>query len=133
MSKYLRLKCTCGKVINGFNGSVCPSCNRPFDIPAEGMIHLYRKGSPLGIVNGFSVYINGESYGAIGNKETINIPVKYGSYRLHVACGMNRRCNDIIINITPQTPVGYMKVWMKPGFWTNSFVLEPSTRDEMPL
>ena len=70
--------------------------------------------------------------GHIGNRETIRIPVRYGSYNLHVASGMNRRCNDIVINITPESPHAFMKVRMKMGFWTNSFVLEPANPNEMP-
>jgi len=132
MVRVLRVKCACGKVLNAQPGEVCPKCRRPLVFPEQGVIYLYRKGSFFGIAGGFGIYINGEPMGYIGNKETVRIPVPYGSYNLHVAAGMNRRCNDYIINITPQTPYAFMKVWMKPGFWTNSFVLEPSVPEEMP-
>ena len=96
------------------------------------MISIYRKGSPLGIAGGFGLYLNGEPYGHIGNRETVKIPVAFGTYTLHVAAGMNRKCTDLIINVTPENPLAYTKVWMKPGFWTNSFVIEPASAEEMP-
>lgn len=132
MSKLLRLKCPCGNVVNAYPGEVCPKCKQPIPIPRDGTIYLYRMGSPLGIAGGFGLYLNGEPMGHIGNKETIRIPVKFGSYNLHVASGMNRRCNDMVINITPQSPFAFLKVRMKMGFFTNSFVLEPSNPQEMP-
>lgn len=132
MSDLLRVKCNCGKVSNAVSGGVCPKCKQPLDIPQDGFITLYRKGSPLGIAGGFGIYLNGEPMGHIGNRETVRIPVQYGTYTLHVAAGMNRRCTDLIINVTPETPNAYAKVWMKMGFWTNSFVIEPTTLDEMP-
>lgn len=42
-------------------------------------------------------------------------------------------CTDLTVNITPENPVAYAKVYIKPGFWANSFVIEPSTKEEMPL
>lgn len=132
MNSELRLKCTCGEVINGTLGSSCPKCHKRIELPQGGLLYLYRKGSPIGIASGFGLYLNGQPYGYIGNKETLRIPLAYGSYNIHVACGMNRGCNDIVVDITPENPFAYMKVWMRPGFWTNSFVLEYSTPDEMP-
>ena len=38
---------------------------------------------------------------------------------------MNRKCRDLEVNITPENPVAYTKVYIKAGFWTNSFVVEP--------
>ena len=132
MAGLLRVKCSCGEVSNVAYGSVCPKCKQPLQIATEGAIYLYRKGSPLGIAGGFGVYINNEPMGYIGNKETLCIPVRYGRYILHVAAGMNRRCNDMVIEITPENNRAFAKVWMKPGFWTNSFVLEPAVESEMP-
>ena len=133
MSTKLRVKCSCGEVVNTSPGGYCPKCRQLLDIPADAVIYLYRKGSPLGIAGGFGIYIDGQPMGYIGNRETLCIPVKYGVHNLHVAAGMNRRCNDLQINLTPQRRHAYTKVWMRPGFWTNSFVLEVATRDEMPL
>ena len=131
MSK-LRVKCSCGEVMNAQPGGICSKCKKPLDIPGDAVIRLYRMGSPLGVAGGFGIYLNGEPMGHIGNKETVMLPVKYGTYTLHVAAGMNRRCNDYPITMTPEKPRAYAKVWMKPGFWTNSFVLEAATEGEMP-
>lgn len=128
----LRVKCPCGNVMNAQPGAYCTKCRAPLNIPADGAIYLYRKGSFFGIAGGFGLYIDGQPMGYIGNRETVCIPVTYGQHTLHVAAGMNRRCNDLIINITPMNRCAYTKVWMKPGFFTNSFVLEVSTPQEMP-
>ena len=132
MANLLRVKCNCGHVSNAAPGSVCSKCKQPLDFPPDALLTIYRKGSPLGIAGGFGLYINGEPYGYIGNRETVKIPLKYGTYKLHVAAGMNRNCNDMVYNFTPENRFAYVKVWMKPGFWTNDFVLEPATKDEMP-
>ncbi len=132
MSKFLRVKCSCGNVVNAAPGNLCSKCRQPLVFPTDAVIYLYRKGSPLGVAGGFGIYINGEPLGYIGNKETVRIPVHYGTYTLHVAAGMNRRCQDLVINVTPQNRYAFAKVWMKPGFWSNTFVLEPATASEMP-
>lgn len=131
MSK-LRVKCSCGEVSNTVPGGFCPKCKKPLDIPGDAVIRLYRKGSPYGIAGGFGVYINDEPMGHIGNKETIRIPVKYGTYTLRVAVGMSRKCNDYTVTLTPENRFANAKVWIKPGFWANSFVIEPATPEEMP-
>ena len=128
----LRVKCSCGNVMNTAPGGVCSKCRQPLNIPADGVIYLYRKGNFFGIAGGFGIYIDGQPMGYVGNRETVCIPVPYGTHNLHVAVGMNRRCNDLTINITPQNRRAYIKVWMKPGFWSNSFVLEVSRPEEMP-
>ena len=128
-----RIKCNCGLVQDAAAGAVCPQCKQPINFPQGGMIYLYRKGSPMGVAGGFGIYINGTPLGLIGNKQTVAIPVGFGTYNLHVAAGMNRKCKDLAINITPEHPIAFAKVYMKPGFWTNSFVVEPSTQEEMPL
>ena len=131
MSK-LRVKCSCGEVTNTVPDGICPKCRRPLEIPADAVIRLYRKGSPLGVAGGFGIYVDGEPMGHIGNKETVRIPVKYGTHTLHVAAGMNRKCNDYTVTLSPENRFANAKVWMKPGFWSNSFVIEPATPEEMP-
>ena len=131
MSK-LRVKCSCGEVTNTQPGGICPKCKKPLDIPGDAVIRLYRMGSPLGIAGGFGIYLNGEPMGHIGNKETVMLPVKYGTYTLHVAAGMNRKCQDLTCTLTPENRFANAKVWMKPGFWSNSFVIEPAAPEEMP-
>lgn len=132
MSNLLRVKCSCGHVSNVAPGEICPKCKQPINIPTDALLTIYRKGSPIGVASGFGIYINGEPMGHIGNKETVKIPLNYGSYNLHIASGMNRRCNDLVFNFTPENRFGYAKIWMKMGFWTNSFVIEPATAAEMP-
>ena len=132
-SNVYRVKCSCGNVLDATEGTVCAKCRQPVTIPQGGMIHLYRKGSPYGVAGGFGIYINNVPLGHIGNKQTVNMPVSYGTYTLHVAVGMSRKCRDLTVNITPENPVAYAKVYIKPGFWANSFVIEPSTKEEMPL
>lgn len=133
MAKYYRIKCTCGNVMNAMPGNVCPHCKQLPAVAEDGMISLYRKGNFIGCAGGFGLYINGEPFGHIGNRETIHIPVAYGRYNLHVAVGMSRKCVDLVVDITPENPHAYAKVWMKPGFFANSFVVEPATADEMPM
>ncbi len=127
MPAKLRIKCpSCGNVENVHPGhEVCPRCQTPADTLNQGSIYLYRQGSPFGIAGGFGIYINGEPYGHIGNKELLCLPLKFGTYVIHCAAGMNRKCRDLQVTITPECPVAYTKVYMKAGFATNSFVVEP--------
>ena len=129
MVSKVRAKCPfCKAVFNLHEGQplVCEHCHQP--IPAAhtaSSIYLYRQGSPYGIAGGFSIYINGEPYGKIGNKELLRIPLPYGSHNIHCACGFSRKCRDLIVSVTPENNVAYTKVYIKPGFWANSFVIEP--------
>ncbi len=133
MSYLYRVKCSCGNVLNAAPGNVCPKCKNLLYFHPDGLLSLYRKGSPLGIAGGFGIYIDGEPMGYIGNRETVHIPLPYGTHNLHVAVGMSRKCQDLIFTLTPDNRNAYAKVWMKPGFWANSFVIEPADVSEMPL
>ena len=133
MSYVYRIMCSCGNVMNANPGTICPRCHQPVVFPDGGQIFLYRKGNFIGSAGAFKIYINGIDMGKIGNRETVCIPLPFGTHRMHIAAGMNRRCQDMLINITPQSPVAYTKVWMRPGFFSNTFVIEPSTKEEMPL
>ncbi len=127
-----RLRCPkCGEVMDARGDVVC-KCGTPLTVQSPGMIRIYRMGSPIGIAGGFGIYINGIPVGYIGNKQTVNIPVPYGTYTIHIAVGMNRGCNDPVVNITPESPVYCGKVHMRMGFWTNSFVIEEATPESMP-
>ena len=129
--KY-RVKCpNCGNIADINGGDKC-KCGYEFNTVKGGMIRIYRMGSPIGIANGFGIYIDGEGMGMIGNKQTVNIPVSLGEHKVHVVCGMNRRCNDPILNLTVDKPLGCVKVHMKPGFFTNSFVVEEAEPESMP-
>lgn len=133
MAHSYRLKCpTCQNVMDAAGPTVCPKCGTPVDVNQGGMIQLYRMGSPIGIAVGFGIYINGQPCGHIGNKQSLLIPVPYGTYTLHCTAGMTRRCQDLVVTVTPQAPVVFTKVRIKMGFWTNSLVVEPSTQAEMP-
>ncbi len=126
MAAKIRIKCPhCNEAINVHSvNDPCPKCHKPFDIEEEGSIYIYRQGSPYGIAGGFGLYINEQPYGYIGNKELLRIPVKFGTYNIHSAVGLSRKCRDLLVDITPENPVVYTKVYIKPGFWTNSFVVE---------
>ena len=126
MLANIRVKCPrCGEASNVRSVyDPCPKCQHPMGLLEQGSIYIYRQGSFYGIAGGFGLYINNHPYGYIGNRELLRIPVPYGTYNLHSAVGMNRKCRDLQVTITPENPVVYTKVYMKPGFWTNSFVIE---------
>jgi hypothetical protein len=127
MSAKIRVRCPhCGEVnnVNSAN-DICPNCNNPLGLDGEGSIYVYRQGSPYGIAGGFGLFLNDLSYGFIANKELLRIPVKYGTYNIHSAVGMSRKCRDLQVTVTPENPVAYTKVYIKAGFWANSFVVEP--------
>ena len=127
MAAKIRIKCPhCGEANNVHAANeACPKCRQPLSNGEEGSIYIYRQGSPYGIAGGFGLYINNEPYGYIGNKELLRIPVKFGTYNIHSAVGMSRKCQDLQVTISPEHPVAYTKVYMRSGFWANSFVVEP--------
>lgn len=127
MSAKIRIKCPlCGEANNVHSlADACPKCKKPTGIVEEGNIYIYRQGSVYGVAGGFGLFINGEPYGYIGNKELLRIPVKYGTYTIHSAVGMSRKCRDLQVIVSPENPAVYTKVYIKPGFWANSFVVEP--------
>ena len=127
MVKNLRVKCPhCQNVLNiPVGDNTCPKCKNDIPVSVEACIYLYRQGSPVGVANGFGIYINGEPYGHIGNTETVCMPLPYGTYNIHCALGMNRKCRDLQVTLTPENRQAFAKVHMRMGFWTNSFVVEP--------
>ncbi len=127
MQAKLRMKCPhCGDVNNVRpDVQVCPKCKKPVSLCPEACIYLYRQGSFYGVGGGFGLFINNMPYGYIGNRELLCIPLPYGTYTIHSAVGMSRKCRDLQVTLTPQNRVAYTKVYIKPGFWTNSFVIEP--------
>lgn len=130
--KY-RLKCPqCGEVLNTYHDTQCPKCRNNLFVNQPGMLQLYRMGNFFGHAGAFGVYINGQPYGYIGNRESLKISLPYGTYNLHIACGMSRKCNDLLFTLTPETPRMYAKTYIKPGFWTNSFGIEVARPEEMP-
>ena len=127
MAAKIRIRCPhCSEASNFQPGPiVCPKCNRPINVADEGYLYLYRQGSPYGIAGGFGIYIDGVPFGHIGNKELLCLPLPYGTHNIHCAVGMSRKCRDMQVTLTPENRVAYTKVYIKPGFWTNSFVVEP--------
>lgn len=134
MAIKFRVKCPrCGEVQNIYGDIQCGKCGAPVSVQQPGMLQLYRMGNFYGVAGGFGLYINGVPYGYIGNKESLRIPLPYGTYTLHIAVGLSRKCNDLTFTLTPQAPVICAKTYIKPGFWTNSFGIEVARPEEMPL
>jgi hypothetical protein len=127
MEAKIRVKCPhCEEASNVHSiHEPCPECKKPLDTVEEGNIYIYRQGSFYGVAGGFGLYINGQPFGHIGNKELLRIPVKFGTYVIHSAVGMSRKCKDLQVTVSPEFPNAFTKVYIKPGFWTNSFVVEP--------
>lgn len=127
MQAKFRIKCPCCGEVNNFQGTsgICPKCQNQINASNEAFVYIYRQGSPLGVADKFGIYINGMPSGFIGNKETLCFPLPYGTYTFHAARGLSRRCNDITITLTPENRTVYYKVYIRMGFWTNSFVFEP--------
>lgn len=126
MAAKIRVVCPhCKEASNVHSiNDVCPECKKPLGIEEEGSIYVYRQGSPYGIAGGFGLYLNTVPSGHIGNKELLRFPLKFGTYNIHCAVGMSRKCQDLQVTISPENPVAYTKVYIKPGFWANSFVVE---------
>lgn len=131
MRGRFRVKCPNCRSIQDINGPVMCKCGAQIT-PQQGELRLYRMGNFLGAAGGFGVYINGEKFGYIGNRETVAYSLPFGEYNIHIAVGMNRKCTDVLVRLTPQMPNAYLKVHMIPGFFQNKFILEPSTPDQMP-
>lgn len=130
--KSYRIRCPqCGNVMDVKDDVTC-KCGTLLTPKADGMIRIYRMGSPIGVAAGFGIYLNNTPVGHIGNKQTVNIPVPFGDYNLHVASGFNRRCKDVVITVSPENPVAGIKVSMKMGAWSNTFILTPADSTEIP-
>ena len=128
-----RVKCAhCGEVANVTAGAKCPKCSNPIDTDQPGMLQLYRMGSPIGIAVGFGIYIDGQPYGHLGNKESIRIPLPYGTYTLHITAGMSRRCKDLTVVLSPEEPLVCAKVHLDMGLFTNTVAITKSDPSVMP-
>ncbi|MBE6808095.1 MAG: hypothetical protein E7524_01355 [Ruminococcaceae bacterium] len=97
MSAKIRIKCPhCGEAKNVLSvNDICPNCKQPLGLSEEGSIYIYRQGSVYGVAGGFGLFINNQPYGYIGNKELLRIPLKFGTYIIHSAVGMSRKCRDL--------------------------------------
>lgn len=134
MARIFRMKCpNCGNVVNLTATSTC-KCGTLLPVEQPAAISLYRMGNFMGAANAFGIYLNEQPFGKIGNRESLTFPLPYGQYKLHIVCGMNRKCNDPIINLTPEDPHVCLKVHMNMGFFQNKFVIErvdPATMPEV--
>lgn len=133
MARTYRMKCpACGNVQNLNGSGPCAKCGAPLCVEQPAAISVYRMGNFVGMANGFGLYLNEQPFGAIGNKESIVIPLPYGEYKLHVVCGMNRKCNDPVFRLSPEDPYVCVKVHMKMGFIQNKFIVERVDPATMP-
>ena len=134
MSNLLRIKCpSCGNVVDvASTGSPCAKCGNALNLPEEGVVQIYRMGSPLGIAVGMGIYLNENALGHLANAESIRIPVPYGHYKLHMTHGANRKCKDVEFDVTPEERIVYVKAHLKMGLITNTVVLEKVSGDTMP-
>ena len=133
MARIYRMKCpACGNVQNLNGSGPCAKCGAPLDVNQPASITLYRMGNVMGVATGFGIYLNEQPCGAIANRETVTIPLPYGEYKMHIVCGMNRKCNDPVVNLTPQDPHVCAKVHMKMGFIQNKIIIERVDPSTMP-
>ena len=125
----VRHRCVNGHVTDGpENQTACPTCGAPH--PVGGIIQIYRMGNFSGMAVGMGVYLNGQPYGHLGNKQSIRISVPYGQYLLHMTHTTTRACNDPVFNITPQTPYVCCKAhFAKAGF---QIAIDPAAPETMP-
>lgn len=129
----IRVKCpSCQTVQDIYQDAACCKCGNPLSASGQAAIQMYRMGSPIGVAVGYGVYIDGVPMGHLANKESIFIPVTPGVHNIHVTCGMTRGCKDLQMNI-PAGQVAYVKARIKAGFWKNQMIIEPSTKEEMPM
>ena len=133
MSYLLRAKCpSCGHVFDAAPNNPCPKCGTMFQLPQDGVLQIYRMGNFFGAAVGYGIYINGIPYGHLANQQSVRIPLPYGRYSIHFTCGTVRRCQDAIIDLTPQNRFAYIKGRIKTGFWSHSLVAEHARAEDMP-
>ncbi len=133
MARLFKVKCEgCGTVSDIAAPGACPGCGKPIGIGGEGMLRIYRMGSPIGMAVGFGIYLDGQPFGHIANKGTACIPVRFGTHKLHITCGATRRCNDLDFTVTPDSPMVCCKASMKTGMWSNTINIVPAQPSEMP-
>lgn len=133
MVKKYRVKCSaCGTVLNIPAGTPCTKCGAQVAFEQPGMIEIYRMGNFVGSAVGYGIYLNDQPYGHIGDRESVFIPVPYGTYKLHMTCGMTRKCNDPVFEVTPEDPHICVKAHIKMGFISNTIIAERAAPDTMP-
>jgi hypothetical protein len=131
MNNLLRVKCPNCQKVQDINGITPCQCGFNLE-PQQGTVTLYRKGHPAGAMVGAGVYIDGQPFGHIAATEMVTYSLPFGSHNFHVTMGATRKCKDIVVTISPEHPVGYIKSEVKMGFWSNTMILTPSSPAEMP-
>ncbi len=127
------MKCTsCGEIIESEAPTACSKCGAALSTQGLGMLKIYRMGSPVGVAAGMGIYLNGAPYGHIGNKQTVPIALPYGSYKLHMTIGMNRKCNDLDFTLSPDNQLVCCKAHIKMGFIQNSVIIDPAAPGDIP-
>lgn len=127
--RYLCQKCN-SLYTTTTEGAAC-GCGAVQDMNGYGSITLYRMGSPLGVAVPMDIHFNGTGYGSLVNKECVKIFVPYGNYTVHVAHGMNRKCNDLTFNISESNKEAYVKAALKAGLFTNKIQLTECSASDL--
>ena len=133
MASGFRVKCpSCGDVLNAAGPCFCGKCGAEIRTEGPGMLQLYRMGNVMGAGVGFGIYLNGQPFGHLGNRENIRIPLPFGTYTIHMTAGMSRRCQDLTVTLSPETPYLCAKAHLKMGAFVNTVIVEPAAPSEMP-
>ena len=127
----IRYKCPQGHVFNGDeNTKVCQECGQPLATEGCGALQLYRMGNMMGMAVGMGLYIDGEPFGHLANKESIRLVLPFGTHTVHMTHTSTRNCNDPQFTITPEAPIAFMKAHF--GAMGFKIVVEPAKPEEMP-
>ena len=137
MSTLLRFKCPkCGRVQDVPGNGPCRKCGVMITLPPDGVIQIYRMGSPLGMALKMKIFLNDILLGYIGNTESIRIPVPYGHYKMYMRMprkGLHKSYGAVQeFDITPANRFVFFKARSVPGNMTNTTYMEPVTADQMP-
>ena len=127
----LRIKCPkCGKVtdITGPTSCICGENLEAF----PGTLKIYRMGSPIGVAVPYGIYFNDMPWGHLANTETGTYTLPYGTYRIHITLGATRRCKDVAVTLSPENPVACFKARVKPGFWSNTIIIDSCNASDIP-
>ncbi len=131
MSK-LRIKCPQCGMVQDIEGAVpCSSCQTLLT-PHPATVSVYRKGSPVGAMMGYGVYIDDQPFGHIAATESVTYSLPYGEHKFHMTCGATRRCKDMVVTLSPEFSAGYLRAAIKSGFWSNTILIDPVKPEEFP-
>lgn len=129
-----RTRCPqCGNVQDSRFVDNCKQCGAQHQVDTvnNGFLQIYRMGHFSGSMAGEAIYLNGEGIGHVGNASSVIIELPPGSYNLHMAIGVCRNCEDIMVDIVPGQVV-YVKSQLKMGAIKNKILLHRVDASEMP-